>query len=415
MQGDSDDHSVSGGSDTSESGSMPIESDDNGQVERDNSSTCTQMVDHGAAVGAHLSDSDEERLLTNTDDNVHIVNNGTKCNTKPIPREHNLSSTAIKTLNETGKDPLLSAAMLGHAMPGVLTATGLEDKTHCTSTNGATRKSLCDSNDLSTTEYIPSYEYSVCSGNGMSSVVNSSDNTEINNLVGAEDMTNSSPVKDCHSDSTHEISISEKQADATNGVQEQVHNGLDAGEHCSNPNSPHNRQHQQEQQFRVDYISSSDYTSSIYSSEQSAATTRDYLADIEDITDADQCSMQSDLSAVEETPGELESNSEEERIDHLHPNPVLLQDVTNCQLHLFLPDDGHHYCTTVNPAETPGSSSSGYVEVSPQQNQSTSVENIYKVMIRQDEPSSSSHSGYISTGCNECTRQVRNYQYETTV
>ena len=227
-------------------------------------------------------------------------------------------------------------------------------------------------------------------------------------------MTNGSPVKDCHSDSTHKFSSPENQVDpsnSTNGVEEHVHKG----EHCLKPNSPHNRQHQQEQQSQVDYISSSDYTSSVYSSEQSAATTTDYLADIEDIADADQCSMQSDLAAVKETPHGLESNPEEERIDLHYPKPALLQDITNCQLHLFLPDDGHQYCTMINPAETPGSSSSGYVEVSPRQNHNTSVDNIYEVMIRQDEPSNSSHSGYISTVCNERTWQVQNYQYETTV
>lgn len=229
---------------------------------------------------------------------------------------------------------------------------------------------------------------------------------------------NGSPAKDCHSNSSHKISISEKQAETsnfTNGVEEHVRKGVDDGEHSSNSNSPHNRQHQQEQQSRADYISSSDYSSSVYSSERSAATTTDYLADIEDIADADQCSMQSGLAAVEETRGGLESNSEEQGINCHYPKPALLQDVTNCQLHLFLPDDGHHYCTMVNPAETPGSSSSGYVEVSHRQNQNTSINNIYEVMIRQDEPSNSSHSGYLSTMCSEHTQQVQSYQYETTV
>ena len=438
---------------------MPMESGSNGQ-EEDNLSTCTQTVDHRVVVGLHSSDSEEERLLTNSGGSAHMVIKRATRSAEPISQQEcNPSSTADETCKSLSSpaEPAVPTASV-HAGSRVLVISP-EDKTRCHSDSN-TRKSLCDSNNVSYPEYIPSSEYSVSSGNGMPSVLNSSDidDAEINDLMTAEDMMDDRPIERNGDFSlTHEKSIP---ADDPNNLPSANSNGIQIQAHRSelNPDSQHHSQQQQQQQeFHDDYVSSSDYMSSVLSERGTSSTignsTTDYFADI----DTELESVAVTQNGLQDAHGSHDNNCTEEvdRSDH-EPQDDTHAELTELKHALIsalpqtytqqaqrssvrprptlLPvrkeEDKQLYCAVVRPLvnEDFDRHSSDYMYIGSdlpylrniQDDEDTlgSDDHIYEEMHQQFESPDSSNGGYVdlSTVCIGGTQQMpQNYQYETTV
>ena len=207
---------------------------------------------------------------------------------------------------------------------------------------------------------------------------------------------------------------------------------------------PHNHQQHQYHDLSPSYISSSECTSSVYSSEQGTNSGMGYLADIEDM---DSTSMQSNLESDEETEAELHGlhvrrnehqpahvlsmDDDDEVIEQLVnvaitntlPYAQWYSNSTSHQPHLSEDEFDLLYYTKIPNIQLPDSPCSGYIgtlppkvhelELNREDEDTFGLED--EAGAQPVEHADTPHSGYISNNPQNESNQVHKYQCETTV
>ena len=207
---------------------------------------------------------------------------------------------------------------------------------------------------------------------------------------------------------------------------------------------PHNHQQHQYHDLSPSYISSSECTSSVYSSEQGTNSGMGYLADIEDM---DSTSMQSNLESDEETEDELHGlhvrrnehqpahvlsmDDDDEGIEQLVnvaitntlPYAQWYSNSTSHQPHLSEDEFDLLYYAKIPNIQLPDSPCSGYIgtlppkvhelELNREDEDTFGLED--EAGAQPVEHADTPHSGYISNNPQNESNQVHKYQCETTV
>ena len=452
MQGDSDDHSSSE-SGSSESTSVLIESGSNKGVESD-PPACKQTAER---TSTHHSDSEKES--PSTDSTVHVE---PALHTTPLTRTHG-TSTAAGRLGE------ISSFQLDKTIDNVIS--GQQDAWESTKSQSP--------------DYVPSSEYTVSSGNGTSSVISSSDieDAETNNAV-TEEATSCTNKDDRVHTNNQALCISPDSHNSDDRTSEINPNSLSPGDNVASEGQraakrsalklpmlagsgvPLSRSKDGEldrakvsgcdqvhQRYQDDYVSSSDYTSSEYSNEQTRTGNSivGYLADIEDVENS---SLQSDLesdSGTHDGGCGTSHDPEDENRNTTQAHSYDAGDIVELNISLTnkLPkpvaskrrpqqlvpvddDDGLYYAM-VYKSSLPESPCSGYIDMnqplpespcsgyidmgllSVQSNQDE--EELYEDMSRQTEHTRTENHDYVELSSLPQNRhqQVQNYKYETTV
>ena len=424
-------------------------------------SACVQMVE-STNMNRQQSDSDEERLCA-----------GNTVSTKPAAKETSRIMTPQTHSTSTASNsvsPYPNETSPPHTRPRLgRLATLQQEKTIDASI--ICQRHVCNSNNSSSPDYVPSSEYTASSGNGTSSVVSSSDVEEVE---------------------TGDTMIEEgtgptSQDNATNNQSTCLNSDLDNGQglaHQTPEDSPNSlaasddtpllltskhggaadrsalklpllggsgmsvlssRSHQVDgaktfshgsvqKRFQDHYVSSSEYTSSEYSNGQSRTGNSivGYLADIEDVENS---SLQSDLESDNDTrDGECgmshdrkhnSRNVDEHNYDagdivelNICLSNKLPQRVVTRHRRRIVPsedDDGLYYAMH-DKVSLPESPCSGYIDMgllSMPRNQEEEV--IYEDMSRQNEHAPIEDHDYVEVSSLPQNRQTKQYKYETTV
>lgn len=486
----------------SDNGSLPLESDRSVQLENDNVSTCTQPVENSESVGVEQCDSEEETLHETTVDSAARVYKGAASNAGPIsaiPQVHSPIS------NRTPRQSSQTHSYPESVLDSKQSEQSPKDKTiddQCLQRNEPPDE-VSSPDYIPSSEYSETSG----NGMSLIASSSDNDNKESKSIMRTQNTTNGSAVGNdsCESGSTHTVgkpndidsSNAKFESRGTQGQQIETSTNtcgheeqsrdqeLNQDKHLElipseshtaaadsivhklselpgsvisessrteeekrvkslNLDQPHgSHQLQLEHQIRDNYISSSDYTSSVYSSEQGTASRAGnsivgYLADIEDM---DSVSLQSELESDEDAHNGLSERphiSEDENrsvgnhgdiaelsmalsnaLPHVHRN------VRNRPSHIASDDDQFGlYCAMIPPLSLPDSPSSGYIGDFPLNIPQRHIDNgtrdsdstTYEDMTQPVEHSDTSHSGYVSINPHtEYNQQAKNYQFETTV